>query len=250
MEKCKVLILEDSNTMSVDLLKKLNQRGYKVQEVVTSGEKALIEIQNKRPDIILIDVQIKGRTSGIDAAVAIRESYDIPIIFTTTLYDQDIVSRAKVAEAYAYLLKPLNGDELIATIEHVLYKHEKFVALKREKELFHSMIDTRIAQDFLFVRADYKLNKIKLEDIYFIEALKDYVVINTSDNIYTTHSTMKQMMRILPTKDFVRIHRSYITRFDKIFSIKYPDLVVEGKMKILPIGGLYRRELYKKLNIL
>jgi DNA-binding LytR/AlgR family response regulator len=83
-----------------------------------------------------------------------------------------------------------------------------------------------------------------------VEALKDYVVINTSDNLFTTHTTMKEMIRILPPKDFVRIHRSFIVRLDKIFSIKYPDLVIEGKMKVLPIGGLYRKELFGRLNLI
>jgi DNA-binding LytR/AlgR family response regulator len=61
---------------------------------------------------------------------------------------------------------------------------------------------------------------------------------------------MKEMIRILPTNDFVRVHRSFIVRFDKIFSIKYPDLVIEGKTKVIPIGGLYRKELFDRLNLI
>ena len=60
---------------------------------------------------------------------------------------------------------------------------------------------------------------------------------------------MKEMLKILPENEFVRIHRSYIVNVDKIFSIKYPDLVIEDKMKVLPIGGLYRKELYNRLNL-
>jgi two-component system response regulator LytT len=116
--------------------------------------------------------------------------------------------------------------------------------------LYHSIVENKESKDSIFVRADYRLNKIKFEDVYFVEALKDYVVINTSDNIFTTHTTMKEMIRILPAKDFVRVHRSFIVRLDKIFSIKYPDLVIEGKMKVVPIGGLYRKELFGRLNLI
>ena len=61
---------------------------------------------------------------------------------------------------------------------------------------------------------------------------------------------MKKMVSILPDKEFVRVHRSYIVNVDKIFSIKYPDLIIEDKMKVLPIGGLYRKELYNRLNLI
>jgi DNA-binding LytR/AlgR family response regulator len=83
-----------------------------------------------------------------------------------------------------------------------------------------------------------------------VEALKDYIVINTKENIYTTHASMKDMEYILPAKDFVRVHRSYIVRLDKIYSIKYPDLVIEGRMKVLPVGNQYKKELFDKLNLI
>jgi DNA-binding LytR/AlgR family response regulator len=61
---------------------------------------------------------------------------------------------------------------------------------------------------------------------------------------------MKDMEYILPAKDFVRVHRSYIVRLDKIYSIKYPDLVIEGRMKVLPVGNQYKKELFDKLNLI
>ena len=111
-----------------------------------------------------------------------------------------------------------------------LNKYAEDVEIRKERDMFQSIAIRKDEPDSIFVRADYRLNKIRFSDIYFVEALKDYVVINTSDNIYTTHSTMKEMVKILPEKDFVRVHRSFIVRLDKIFSIKYPDLVIEGKM--------------------
>ena len=159
-------------------------------------------------------------------------------------------TKAKISEPYGYIIKPFKDNDLQTTIEMALYKHDKDLSVRRERDLYHSIIENKESNDSIFVRADYRLNKVNFKDIYFIEALKDYVVINTSDNIYTTHTTMKEMVRILPPKDFVRVHRSYIVRLDKIFSIKYPDLVIEGKMKVIPIGGLYRKELYSRLNLI
>ncbi len=197
-----------------------------------------------------MDIMLKGQMTGIEAANVIRDRFQIPVIFLTAYADDNTISQAKIAEPYGYIIKPFKEKELQTTIEMALYKHDKDMNLRKERDLYHSIIENKENKDSIFVRADYRLNKINYTDIFFVEALKDYVVINTSDNSFTTHTTMKEMVRILPSKDFVRVHRSFIVRLDKIFSIKYPDLVIEGKMKVIPIGGLYRKELYGRLNLI
>jgi two-component system, LytTR family, response regulator LytT len=250
MAKVKVLIVEDESIVAKDIQNSLKKIGYQVTAAVSNGEKALEEIEENRPDIILMDIMLKGKMTGIEAAKIIKKRFDIPVIFLTAYADDNTLNNAKVSEPYGYLIKPYKDKELQTTIEVSLYKHEKDLQIKKERDLYHSIIENRESNDSIFVRADYRLNKINFNDIFYVEALKDYVVINTSDNSYTTHTTMKEMVRILPTKDFVRIHRSFIVNLNKIFSIKYPDLVIEGKMKVLPIGGLYRKELYGRLNLI
>jgi two-component system, LytTR family, response regulator LytT len=250
MAKVKVLIVEDESIVAKDIQNSLKKIGYQVTAAVSNGEKALEEIEENRPDIILMDIMLKGKMTGIEAAKIIKKRFDIPVIFLTAYADDNTLNNAKVSEPYGYLIKPYKDKELQTTIEVSLYKHERDLQIKKERDLYHSIIENRESNDSIFVRADYRLNKINFNDIFYVEALKDYVVINTSDNSYTTHTTMKEMVRILPTKDFVRIHRSFIVNLNKIFSIKYPDLVIEGKMKVLPIGGLYRKELYGRLNLI
>ena len=87
------------------------------------------------------------------------------------------------------------------------------------------------------------------EDIYYVEALKDYVVINTLSTRYTIHSTMKEIQRKLNSTEFVRVHRSFIVRLDKISTIEYPNLVLEKEKKIIPIGGSYKEGLQTKINL-
>lgn len=250
MSKPKVLIVEDENIVAKDIQNSLKKLGYLVPAIVSTGEKAIEEAQESRPDLILMDIMLKGDMTGVEAANIIKERFDIPVIFLTAYADENTVNKAKISEPYGYIIKPFKDNDLQTTIEMALYKHDKDINMKKERDLYHSIIENKESDDSIFVRADYRLNKVNFKDIYFIEALKDYVVINTSDNIYTTHTTMKEMVRILPPKDFVRVHRSYIVRLDKIFSIKYPDLVIEGKMKVIPIGGLYRKELYSRLNLI
>ena len=250
MGKIKILVVEDESIVAKDIQGSLKKLGYLVPTTVKSGELALEEIEENKPDLVLMDIMLKGQITGIEAANIIKERFGIPVIFLTAYADDNTLGKAKITEPYGYIIKPFKEKELQTTIEMALYKHDKDSTVKKERDFYHSIIENRDSSDSIFVRADYRLNKINFDDIYYVEALKDYVVINTADNSYTTHSTMKEMVRILPAKGFVRIHRSFIVNINKIFSIKYPDLVIEGKMKVLPIGGLYRKELFSRLNLI
>lgn len=244
-----ILIVEDESLVAKDIQSSLKSLGYDAPVIVPSAEKAIKAIEEKRPDLILMDIMLKGDMTGIDAANVIREKFDIPVVFLTAYTDDNTIDKAKIAEPYGYIIKPFKEKELQTTIEMALYKQERDQKVKKERDLYYSIIENKSSPNSIFVRADYRLNKINFKDFYFVEALKDYVVIHTKDNHYTTHTTMKEMLRILPENEFVRIHRSFIVNVDKIFSIKYPDLVIEDKMKVLPIGGLYRKELYNRLNL-
>ncbi len=250
MAKAKILIVEDESIIAKDIQSSLKGLGYDVTAIVNSGDKAIKELEENRPDLVLMDIMLKGTMTGIEVAKEVKERFSLPVVFLTAYADDTTLNKAKITEPYGYIIKPYREKELHTTIEMALYKYEKDEEVKKERNLYHSLIENKESKDSIFVRADYRLNKINFEDIYYVEALKDYVVINTADNSYTTHTTMKEMVRILPAKDFVRIHRSFIVNLDKIFSIKYPDLVIEGKMKVLPIGGLYRKELYSRLNMI
>lgn len=249
MGKFKIVVVEDESIVAKDLQSSLKNMGYNVPAVVSTGEKAIEAVHKYRPNLILMDIMLKGEMSGIDAAKIIKERFDIPVVFLTAYADEDTLEKAKPSVPYGYIIKPFKEKELQTTIEMAINKFAEDSEIRKERDIYQAIVHRKDEPDSIFVRADYRLNKVKFTDIYFVEALKDYVVINTSDNIYTTHTTMKEMIKILPTKDFVRVHRSYIVRLDKIFSIKYPDLVIEGKMKVIPIGGLYRKELFGRLNL-
>src|SRR3990172_7627489 len=100
----------------------------------------------------------------------------------------------------------------------------------------------------IFLKASARLLKVYPEDILWIEALGDYVNIHTSGGNYTIHSTMKGIERKLPTDDFIRVHRSYIVRLEKITTIEGKILVIDRKL--IPISNTYRKGLMKRLNLL
>jgi len=107
-------------------------------------------------------------------------------------------------------------------------------------------------EDEIFIKSDSSLVKLKLNNIIYIEALENYVTINTNEEKYTIHFTMKSIENQLPSDIFKRIHRSYIVNINMIKTINetYLDIIVNGTFKNLPIGSSFRELLRKNINVL
>lgn len=253
MTKADVLVVEDEFIVSKDIQSSLKKLGYNVIGAAPSGERALELLTELKPQIILMDIMLKGEMSGIDTAEVVRDKYKIPVIYLTAYADEATLSKAKVTEPYGYILKPFKEIDLQTSIEMALYKHQKEQEVEKERESMYSLVEnkeTPVQKDFIFVKSNSKLIKLNIKDIYYIEALKDYVVINTKETRYTIHSTMKDIESKLGNEDFMRVHRSFIVRMDKIASIDFPNLILENEKKHVPIGGSYRDELTNRIKML
>lgn len=250
MSKINVLIVEDEAIVSKDIQQSLKKLGYNVVGSSATGESALQLVQTEHPDIVLMDIMLKGEMNGIQTADKIKKEYATPIIFLTAYADEATLLKAKITEPYGYILKPFKEIDLHTNIEMAIYKHAKEQEVVQERNLFFSVIERNESnKKSIYVKSNSKLIKLNKDDIFYIEALKDYVIIHTPDLRYTIHSTMKDIEAKIGSDEFLRVHRSYIVRIDKIATIEYPNLTLEQVDKTIPIGGSYREELYKKINL-
>jgi DNA-binding LytR/AlgR family response regulator len=250
MAKTNVLVVEDESIVSKDIQHSLKKLGYNVVGAASTGEKAFELAAKERPDIILMDIMLKGEINGIETAERVKNELNIPVIYLTAYADESTLAKAKVTEPFGYIIKPFKEVDLHTSIEMALYKFSKEREVIKERDLFYSLIENKESNDFIFVKSKSKLVKIKTEDIYYVEALKDYVVINTLEARYTVHSTMKDIVAKLTPDQFIRVHRSFIVRIDKIASIEYPNLHLENDKKTIPIGGSFKDDLLKQLNLI
>jgi DNA-binding LytR/AlgR family response regulator len=249
MSKTNVLVVEDESIVAKDIQQSLIKLGYNVIGTASTGEKAYALAEEFMPDIILMDIMLKGSMNGIETAAQIKEKLAIPVIFLTAYADEGTLSKAKVTEPYGYIIKPFKEIDLHTSIEMALYKHKKESEILKEREILYSIIENKESKDFIFVKSNSRLVKLNTKEIYYIEALKDYVVINTINTRYTVHSTMKDIERKMPASEFLRVHRSFIVRIDKIASLELPNIILENDKKIIPVGGSYKDELISKLNM-
>ncbi len=250
MSKTNILIVEDESIVAKDIQNSLKKLGYIVVGICSTGEDAIKVTEELKPDLILMDIMLKGDMSGIDSATHIREKHNIPVIYLTAYADESTLSKAKVSEPYGYIIKPFKEIDLHTSIEMAIYKHGKETNVRKERDFLYSIVENKESKDIIFVKSNSRLVKVKTSDIYFVEALKDYVVINTASARYTIHSTMKDIEKKLPSADFIRVHRSFIVRIDKIVAIEQPNLILEEDKKLIPIGGSYKDDLSKRLNML
>lgn len=252
MSKINVLVVEDESIVSKDIQNSLIKLGYSIVGAASSGEKAIELARNLTPDVILMDIMLKGDMNGIEASEIIRKELKIPIIFLTAYADSATFSKAKLIEPYGYIIKPFKEIDLHTSIEIAIYKYSKEIELLKERDFLNSIVENKEAtsQYSIFIKANSKLIKLNKSNIYYIEALKDYVVIHTIDTRYTVHSTMKDIEIKMGLDEFIRVHRSFIVRLDKISSIEYPNLYLEDDKKMIPIGGSYREDLSNRINML
>lgn len=140
MEPTKILIVEDELLIARNLAKKLKKMGYDVTAIVSSYEAALKSISDCCPDLILMDIVIKGEKDGIDTATEINENYHIPIIYLTAYADDLTLERAEKTGSYGYILKPYSEKELHASIKMALSKHQQYQSIL-EKSILDPLTD-------------------------------------------------------------------------------------------------------------
>jgi len=119
----KILIVEDERITAEDLAEILKGLGYQVTAVVSSGAEAIHEAGENPPDLVLMDIRIKGEMDGAETARILRERFDIPVVYLTAHADRDTLDRAKQSRPLGYIVKPFHETELHASVEMALYKH-------------------------------------------------------------------------------------------------------------------------------
>lgn len=151
MTQTRILVVEDESVVALDIQGRLTNLGYEVPAVASHGEEAVLKAETLHPDVVLMDIQLKGELDGVEAAALIRTRFDIPVIFLTAYADGVTLQRAKTTESYGYLLKPFKEGELHSTIEMALYKHAMERRLKESEQwlstTLNSIGDAVIATD-------------------------------------------------------------------------------------------------------
>jgi len=196
----------------------------------SSAIEAVNLIRNKNIHLIFLDVEMP-EMSGLEFI----KTLDVrPQIILVTAHEKYAVE-AFDYDVNDFIVKPVSFSRFLKAVAKV-------------RKEYDSQQNNGGSSSYTFVKTESRIIKINMRDILRIEALADYVMIVSSKDKYIIHSTMKGIENKLPPKDFMRIHRSHIIRFDKIESIDENTLVINNKL--IPIGGSYRKKLMEQINLI
>ncbi|NRF38710.1 LytTR family DNA-binding domain-containing protein [Pedobacter foliorum] len=216
-------------------------------ELVKRTENAIEALQLVQAggiDLVFLDIQMPELTGIQFLKIANGKANYI----LTTAYSQYALESYDL-NVSDYLLKPIAFDRFYKAVEKV-HNQVKIAEPVAAPQSFvasaPSSTPANPIQDFIFVKTEHKIQKIQLDDILYIEGLKDYISIYTKAERVITLQNMKKMDETLPKGQFVRVHKSYIISLDKIESIERSRISICGK--IIPIGDTYRDEFFKHID--
>ncbi len=134
LDSARILVVEDEKIVARDIKNRLRNLGYAVPAIVSSGEEAIQKAEEIRPDLVLMDIVLKGKIDGIKAAKEIYTRFDIPVIYLTAYSDKETLRRVKMTEPFGYIHKPFEIKEMRSSIEIALHKHRVDKKLKEKKK--------------------------------------------------------------------------------------------------------------------
>jgi signal transduction histidine kinase len=146
MAETRIVVVEDERIVAFHLKRQLTKLGYEVSAIAASGDRALQQVTDLRPDVVLMDIHIEGAIDGIETAQRIPAELHIPVIYLTAFSDDDTLARASATTPYGYLLKPFTERELHATIQMVLARRSAYVALHHAEQRLERQVAERTAE--------------------------------------------------------------------------------------------------------
>ncbi len=242
----KILVVEDEMIIGAKISMQLTALGYEVTGVLPRGEEALLHLEQNKPDIVLLDIQLKGAMDGIETARRIHLKGDIPVIYVTANTDEATFNRAKATRPHAFIAKPFKQLDLHRAIELTISRMAE--AATGSMELSEGEEQPYILNDRIFIRHKEKMLKLMLADILFIEADRNYSRIFTAGKEYLLSTTLKTIEQKLPLQLFQRVHRSYIINLLHVEEVG--EHQVRIGQKLIPLGQGMREQLLQRMQTL
>ena len=229
----KALIVDDNDIARTTLAHLAKQvPNLTIVNEYSNAIEAYNHLQNNQVDLIFLDIEMPEMT-GIELTKNLAGK-DIIIIFTSS--NKDYALEAFELNIADYILKPVMPARFLQAVS----KAQSILESRKE--------DVEVTKDeFLFVRDSNITRRLRLDDIFYAEAMGDYVKFYTREKMFAIHGKMKTAEERLPKDDFIRVHRSYIVSVGKIDTLQDGGIMINGKF--IPVADAYRRALNTRMNV-
>lgn len=210
MSKTKVLVVEDELIIADNINEYLVELGYEILEPCITYSEAINVIEKEKPDMVILDIFISGKKTGIDVANEIKRNYKIPFIYLTSNTDSNTFQNAKITDPLGFLVKPFTKQDLQTNLELALHNFSK-INKQNEKG---------IIPEALFIKKDQALHRVNMKDIIYLKSDSVYIDFHMlDDTTYTIRGALLEYQDKL-NKSFLRVHRSYIANLHYLTKIE------------------------------
>lgn len=236
MSAHRILIVEDEDWIAEDLKQTLVENGFEVMPIVQSYELAMLSLRSDQPDLVLLDIRLKGAGTGVDIAREINERYKIPFLFLSSNIDPKTMQEVLEEMPHSILTKPCKPFDLIAGVKLALSKGSIEITTEQSS----------IKDETFFVKSEHAYQKIEIAQLLYIKGDGSYSRLQMENERIVLRATLKDFEMVANHQHLMRVHRSYIvnTQFiDKIHS-KFLEI---GDFEI-PITKEGRDELLQRMN--
>jgi DNA-binding LytR/AlgR family response regulator len=246
MKEERILIVEDDINIAENIEEILELLGYVNIDIANSANQAIKIVKKYRPDLVFMDIKLKGDKDGIELGEIIKQMVDAPLVYVTSYSDPTIIERAKRINPAGFIVKPFNTNDIHAIVEIVLYNKRtkpssESTSSKGKDESPYLVVDA------VYIKADNAFERVPYEDIYYVEANGNMVTIYTKNRNFTIRKSMKDMEEKLPANLFLRVQKSFIVQLAQIdnFNTKEINLRMGA---VVQVGRQYYNSFLAKLN--
>lgn len=241
MSPLSILIVEDNLSFALELEMLVEELHYRTIGRADNSGEALDLIFSKTPDLILMDIDIKGNLSGLEIGEKVAH-LNIPVLYITGLADQSYEQAMKQQGTIGYLVKPIEKITLRTAINLAV---EKAFAMQNEKSAEPSIAtENFIGRDYLFFKKKGAYHKVPFLEIAFVKSNDNYCEVHTTKmEVFTARIPISKMAEMLPGRSFFRTHRQFIIQTSLIEQINFQDNILTVNKKEIPVSRENRKEL-------
>lgn len=237
--KTSIILIEDNERLSENISEILTIQNYLVLGILDNAEDALKEIEEKKPDLALIDIKLKGSKTGIDLASEIRRTMNLPIVFLTSASGKEVIEKVAHLNPDGFITKPFNIKSIVTTIEFAVNNSKAKMKLNESNLVPSDNSD-------IYIRENGWLIRIEVKDIDWLKADGSYTHLWVNEKAYTLRNTAKEILVHLPESLFFRVNKSDIVNLSKIDAIN--SKVIKLKNREIPLGRNYYKEIMQIIN--
>lgn len=237
-----ILIVEDDLPFAIELEMLVEELGYQVKGCIDNSAEALEMILLQPPDLILMDINIKGRQTGLEIAEQIKDK-EVPILFISSIKEKATYERSQTTNFIGYLVKPISQYSLKTAIDLAV----KSIAGKQK--IIESEIETYAKKDFLYYKKKGVFHKIAIATILYIKSDRYQTTTFTENQQFTSFISLKAFLELLAPYDFMQVHRSYIVNLLRVTSIDVTNQYIHLNEFKVPFSRRMKKEILLRLSV-